>query len=114
MLVRSTQFTLHHIHTLHPVWQPPTDVYETETDLVVQLEVAGMSDGHFHLSAQDRQLIVYGARVAQGRERRAYHQLEIDEGDFRAVVELPVAVDVAALRAEYEDGFLRITLPKLM
>ena len=120
MLTRSTQvFTVYHVHTPQSVWQPPTDVYETETDLIVQIEVAGMRDGHFHLSAQDRLLIVYGARadprlkLSGALERRAYHQMEIDVGDFRAEIELPTPVDTASVRADYDDGFLRITLPKL-
>ena len=114
MLTRSTQiFTVYHVHAPQSAWQPPTDVYETETDLIVQIEAAGMRDGHFHLSVQDRLLIVHGARADPSLEPRAYYQMEIDVGDFRAEFELPIPVDIASLHAEYDDGFLRIALPKL-
>jgi len=116
MLVRSNQiFAVYHVHTLRPSWRPPTDVYQTATEVVVKIEIAGMRDGHFHLSLTDQILTVQGTRAEQAEERRAYHQLELNSGDFRVQVELPVAVDTGteAIRAIYDDGFLQITLPKL-
>ncbi len=113
MLVRSTHvYTIYHLHARQSAWQPPTNVYETETALVVQLEVAGMRDGHFHLSVHDQLLVVLGTRDEVVEERRAYHQMEVNTGDFRIEVKLPVPVDTTAIRADYDDGFLRITLPK--
>ncbi|MBM4424291.1 MAG: Hsp20/alpha crystallin family protein [Chloroflexi bacterium] len=112
MLVRSSQlFRLFRAHS--PTWRPPTDVYETEHEMIVQIEIAGMRDGHFHLSIQDRLMVVYGSRDDNTHERRAYHQLEIHSGDFRAEVELSSPVDTASVIADYDDGFLRIILPKL-
>src|SRR5574341_1254560 len=114
MFVRSTQiYTVIHTHSHTPAWRPPTDVYETETDVIVQVEIAGMRDGHFHVALQDRRLIVYGARVESASQRRAYHQMEIHSGDFHSEVELPVPVAGDTIHAEYDDGLLRITLPKL-
>ncbi|HLE26657.1 MAG TPA: Hsp20/alpha crystallin family protein, partial [Anaerolineales bacterium] len=46
-------------------------------------------------------------------ERRAYHQMEIHFGEFRADVELPGPVDREHITAEYGGGFLRVNLPKL-
>ncbi len=106
-------YTVYHAHAERPSWRPPTDVYETETDIVVQIEMAGMRDGHFHLSLQDRLLIIYGLRTENARARRAYHQMEIHSGDFRTEVELSAPVDSGSIIAEYDDGFLQIVLPKL-
>ncbi|HKZ69108.1 MAG TPA: Hsp20/alpha crystallin family protein [Anaerolineales bacterium] len=114
MLIRSSQiYAVYHIHARQPAWRPPTDVYETETELVVQIEIAGMRDGHFHLSVQDRMLIVHGSRADGTPERRAYHQMEVNSGDFWTEIELPIPVEAASARAEYDDGFLRINLPKV-
>ena len=42
MLSYSTRLiSIRHVH----LWRPPTDIYETETQLVVQIEIAGMRDG---------------------------------------------------------------------
>ena len=94
------------------VWEPPTDVFETENELVVKVEVAGMRDGDFQVSLEDRRLTVSGARGQGGRQRRAYYQMEVHSGEFFIEVELPVAIDPATVRADYDDGFLRITMSK--
>lgn len=95
------------------IWHPPTDVYETETEIVVQVEVAGAEHTDFYLSLDDRHLTVRGMRDDMVTERRAYHQMEIHLGEFYCDVELPSPVDKDQIQAEYHDGFLRVTLIKI-
>jgi HSP20 family protein len=95
------------------VWVPPIDVYETEDMVVVQVEIAGVRQSDISVSLYDRRLVVTGTRIDGGPARRAYHQMEINYGDFRAEVDLPVAVDEQRVDATYSDGFLRVVLPKL-
>lgn len=109
MFARSTQLLT--ITYVRP-WRPPTDVYETETEVVVEVEVAGMREEDFRVSLDGRLLTIGGLRVDKSRERRAYYEMEIHSGEFRADVELPVPIDADGIRAEYEDGFLRITMRK--
>ncbi len=94
------------------VWTPPTDVYETEDEVVVQLEIAGVQQADLAVSLHSRRLIIQGTRIDRGPNRRAYHQMEIHFGEFRAEVDLPGPVDEARVDAEYSDGFLRVVLPK--
>jgi HSP20 family protein len=93
------------------VWSPPTDVYETEQQFVVRVEIAGMRDDNFEVAVENNVLRIAGQRPDHN-ERRAYHQMEIWFGSFEIAVELPVPVDVERSQAEYKDGFLMITLPK--
>ncbi len=93
------------------VWSPPTDVYETEAQFVVRVEIAGMRDDNFEVAVENNVLRIAGHRPDH-TERRAYHQMEIWFGSFEIAVELPVPVDVEGSQAEYKDGFLMITLPK--
>lgn len=65
------------------------------------------------IELQDRRLMITGVRPHDRSMPRSYHQIEINFGEFRVDVELPVAVASTEIQAEYEDGFLRITLPKL-
>ena len=58
------------------IWTPPTDVYETESGLIVKVEVAGMPEEDFEVVVEDQVLIVRGVRSDQ-TERRAYYQMEI-------------------------------------
>jgi HSP20 family protein len=94
------------------VWSPPTDVYETETEVVVRVEVAGMREQDFEVALQDDTLFVSGVRP-DVPERRAYHQMEIRFGKFASTVGLPAPVNADEARAEYRDGFLTVVLPKL-
>lgn len=114
MFIRSTQvYTVYHVHSPQSVWRPLTDVYETDTEMVVEIEIAGMRDGHFHLNVQDQTLIIYGTRPAPARQRRAYHQMEVNSGDFRVELDLRTPIEPTLMQADYDDGFLRIRLPKI-
>ncbi|MGH2521386.1 MAG: Hsp20/alpha crystallin family protein [Anaerolineales bacterium] len=95
------------------VWRPPTDMYETEDQIVVQVEVAGVRQEDFSVSLYDRRLSISGVRGDSNPDRRAYHQMEIHFGEFRTDVELPCLVNENQIEARYSDGFLRVTLPKL-
>jgi HSP20 family protein len=100
-------------HRRGTVWVPPIDVYETEDNLVIQVEIAGVQPADFAVSLHERRLIISGTRVDGGPAARAYHQLEVHFGEFRAEIDLPVAVEAARADAQYTDGFLRVVLPKL-
>jgi HSP20 family protein len=95
------------------IWRPPTDVYETEDQIVVQVEIAGVNPDDFRIALYDRQLVISGLRSDANVERRAYYQMEVHFGEFRSDVDLPVPVDKDRIDAEYRQGFLRVILPKL-
>ncbi len=94
-----------------PAWRPPADVYETEQAIVVRVEIAGMRESDFSIELNGRYLSIRGARPDPA-ERRAYHQMEIRFGEFLLEMELPVYVEVDQVQAVYNNGFLRVTLPK--
>lgn len=94
------------------IWTPPTDVYETEKNLVIKVEVAGMREADFEVAIEDQFLTIRGARPDLS-ERRAYHQMEIRSGKFEITIGLPAIVDVERAVAEYKDGFLMIIFPKV-
>ncbi|MGB7872892.1 MAG: Hsp20/alpha crystallin family protein [Anaerolineales bacterium] len=93
------------------VWSPSTDVYETISDYVVRVEVAGMQEEDFDISVEDKYLMISGNRP-DVPERRAYQQMEIRFGKFESVVGIPGPIDLEASRADYKDGFLTVTLTK--
>lgn len=98
-------------------FRPPTDVYETRDAIVVIIEVAGLQRDQFEisLSESDRMLTVEGRRQSVGADaaRVAFHQLEIPYGYFAISVPVIWPLQQAEFaEAEYNDGFLVITLPK--
>ena len=99
-------------HVRSTTWSPPTDVYETEENCVIKVEVAGMRDEDFEVAFENNILMIRGHRPDH-RETRAYHQMEIGFGRFEIAVEIPVVVDIEKAIAEYKDGFLVLLLPKI-
>lgn len=93
------------------LWSPPTDLYETETQYMVRVEVAGMREEDFEVLFDDGLLLINGQR-SDVSERRAYHQMEIRFGKFSTAVVVPGPVDLDASTAEYKDGFLTVQLKK--
>ena len=94
------------------LWRPPTDVMEDDDKLYVVIEIAGMKDGEFHVTVANRMLSVRGIRPTRSQSCTAYHQLEIQQGEFRTEVNLPWLVDEDGIVARYDDGLLRIELPR--
>jgi len=93
------------------VWSPPTDVYETEENYVVRVEIAGMREEDFEITMENKFLMISGSRP-DIPERRAYQQMEIRFGKFETAVGIPGPVDLESSRADYSEGFLTVTLPK--
>jgi HSP20 family protein len=108
---RVTTFTRQWTSRPH-VWRPPTDLYETESAYMARVEVAGMKDAELSIAIEGTQLAIYGLRQQPEDNHAAYHQLEVRFGDFLSVLELPGAIDADHVQAEYEDGFLLVTMPK--
>ena len=103
-------------------WRPPTDVYETDDSVVVKVEIAGMEEGDavfiskFTISLSGRNLTISGVRrdpltEAQGLTL-SYQQMEIRYGEFETEAYLPWAIVEEEIEATYEDGFLKVVLPK--
>jgi HSP20 family protein len=93
------------------VWSPPTDFYETDEAYVVRVEVAGITEDDFTVSLEENVLVITGSRP-DVPERRAYHQMEIRYGKFTTAIGLPGPVVLERAIAEYENGFLTVTLPR--
>jgi HSP20 family protein len=93
------------------LWSPPTDVYETESEHIVRIEVAGMRESDFEITFNNGILLVRGVR-SDTPERRGYHQMEIHFGKFSTSIAVPGLIDLDASVAEYKDGFLIIRMPK--
>jgi len=92
-------------------WQPPTDIYEDDTGIVIRIEAAGMRREDFSISLAGCNLVVAGGRT-DAVPKRAYHQMEIPFGEFRAEIRLPWVVEPESVEATYEDGFLLVSLPR--
>ncbi|KPK94963.1 MAG: hypothetical protein AMJ88_02170 [Anaerolineae bacterium SM23_ 63] len=92
-------------------WRPPTDVLETDEAYVVIVEVAGMRGADISVTYNQRVLSIQGMRTDMS-PRKAYHQMEIAYGEFASEIRIPVPIETSEIEATYNDGFLRVILPK--
>ena len=94
-------------------WRPRTDVYETEQEIVVCVDIAGMQADDLRVEFAEGVLTIAGERMPRSQGKRHYHAMEIQVGPFERRLRLPAPVDPESLRANYENGFLDVRLRKL-
>ncbi len=94
-------------------FRPPMDIYETEENLVIMIEVAGMKSEAIRVHFNKGILSMQGARAEPSAPPKIrLHQLEIDYGNFGRSLRIPFPVNADGIKANYREGFLFITVPK--
>ncbi len=93
-------------------WVPNTDVYVTDSGLVIKVELAGMRSEHLEITVEGNRLCIRGSRPDGCRASKcSFLVMEINYGPFESVLELPVGYDLNQAKAAYLNGFLRIDVP---
>jgi len=90
------------------------DVYQTETDLVIQSAIAGVKPEDLEISIERDILTVKGSREKPLVEEGDYFTQECYWGPFSREVILPVEVDPNRAEATMKDGILTVRLPKIL
>ena len=93
-------------------WVPNTDVYKTDTGIVVKVELPGMKSENLEITVEDNHLRIAGNRPDGCRPPHcSFLVMEISYGPFETVLDLPTGYDLARAKALYVNGFLRIDVP---
>lgn len=94
-------------------WRPPIDVFETDDAIEIVAEIAGMDREHIDITLAGDIVSIRGHRPdATTCDHRSFHEARIPYGAFAADVFLPQAIDSDGASAEYNNGFLKVRLPK--
>ena len=94
-------------------WQPDVDVFETEKEIVVRVDLAGVRNSDLRVTVDGSMLRISGVRVSgDSSEVKRLHQMEIATGPFERRVRVPVAFDRERVAAHLSDGFLTVSLSK--
>ncbi|MBU6302910.1 MAG: Hsp20/alpha crystallin family protein [Verrucomicrobia bacterium] len=99
-------------------WHPAVNVYVYGDRLEVCVELAGVPKGEIEVQVEARRLLIRGERKApeRGGDRPPCGRLlvmEITDGAFERVLNLPVEVRVEDAEAAQENGLVWITLPRV-
>jgi HSP20 family protein len=92
---------------------PVLDVWEDEHALVVSAELPGLGKDDVKVQVENGVLTISGEKkVEQRSEDRSYHRLERRYGTFYRAITLPKGVAADGAEADFENGVLRVRLPK--
>jgi HSP20 family protein len=94
-------------------WEPPMDVFDTDTEFVVIMDIAGMNRKDISVFTDGHVLRISGVRkdiIPAGKKQ--FHSLEIQVGPFQRLIGIPVPVLADSLSTHYSNGLLEIRLKK--
>jgi len=92
-------------------WAPAVDVLETEDAYLIFAELPGVRRDDIQLQVRDRRLELSGRRQSLG-ENRNFLRMERSYGPFRRSFDLEAPLDVDGIAASFEQGVLRVQVPK--
>ncbi len=92
---------------------PRVDISETDEGFRVTAELPGLEEKDFEVSLEGDVLTIKGEKkLAHEEKREGYTHVETSSGSFQRAFRLPVEVDPDAVKAEFKNGVLTVTLPK--
>ena len=98
---------------LAPAAAPAADVFETEGELVFEVEVPGFDQRELEIEVRNHTLAVTGDRTERTEKLgRAMLLRERLETHFERRFELPSEVEREQVKAEYAQGVLTVHVPK--
>ena len=96
-----------------PAPQAPVDACVSSEDAVVTVELPGVDPSEINVSVEGDTLKVWGERkTPEPAEGEHYHRRERTHGSFERAVEVPFRIDPKGVEAGYENGVLRVRLPR--
>ena len=98
------------------LFAPRLNVSEHERAYEATLEIPGIAKEDVHIEVENRRLAVWGEKRAEKATdgERKLHVREITYGSFRRELVLPDDVDAEKIAAAYDNGHLKLTLPRIV
>jgi HSP20 family protein len=92
---------------------PRTDIYEEKDELILKVELPGISKSGIDISLEGDSLTVRAERKPEKvSEEATYYSCERHFGQFSRTVSLPFPVDAEKVSARFQNGLLEIRLPR--
>lgn len=95
-------------------WKPSADISETEDSFEVRAELPGVTKDDVHISVKEDLLTIKGEkRQEKTNDSKDYRRVERRYGSFERRFTLPPKIEVGNIKAEFNDGVLTLSIPKL-
>jgi HSP20 family protein len=93
---------------------PAAEMEEADGAIHLKLEVPGMEAKDLDVQVTAESVSISGERRSETRtEEKGVTRSEFRYGKFQRIIPLPARIDNQNVQAEYKDGILRLTLPKM-
>jgi HSP20 family protein len=94
-------------------WTPSADISETNKSYLIKAEIPGINKEDVKVTLQDGMLTIQGERKMEKEEKdKKFHRIERSYGSFMRSFRVPDDADASAVKAEFKDGMLNVTLNK--
>src|SRR5437870_12269703 len=94
-------------------WAPAVDIYETEHELVVKADLPEIDPKDLDVRVENNILTIHGERKFEKKVNEDnYLRVERAYGSFSRSFSLANTVNTDAIKAEYRNGVLTLTIPK--
>jgi len=94
-------------------WAPAVDIYETEQELVVKADLPDVDPKDLDIRVENNLLTIRGERKFEKKvNEENYLRVERSFGSFARSFTLANTVNTDAIKAEYQNGVLTLTIPK--
>ena len=97
-----------------PDWTPAVELKDSGDELVLRVQLPGIDAKDVDVQVAKQGVSIAGDyRHEHKTEENGYFKSEFRYGNFRRVVPLPVAIENEQVKADYNNGILTLTLPKV-
>lgn len=94
-------------------WAPTVDISETDKQYLIKAEIPGVQKADVKVTVEDGMLTIRGERKQEKEEKgEKFHRIERSYGSFMRSFRLPEDADAAAVKAEFRDGMLNVSVDK--
>lgn len=94
-------------------WRPAVDIYETETGVILAVELPGVGKENVAVEVKDNILTLKGERFARPNIKpEAYHRQERCYGTFQRSFTLHHNIQPNLIKATFKEGMLEIEIPR--
>jgi HSP20 family protein len=94
-------------------WAPAVDIYETENELVVKMDLPDVNAQNLDIRVENNVLTIRGERKFENKVNEDnYLRVERAYGAFSRSFSPANSVKSDAIKADYQNGVLTLSLPK--
>ncbi len=91
---------------------PPVNIFADGDDFVLVAELPGVAKDAIDIQLKRDQIRITGTKVIDYDDEASVHRRERQAGQFDRTLSMPAEIDVDGARATFENGVLRLNLPR--